>query len=138
MLQSEAGRYGIHAMELLINAMLNLGAEKRLLKAKIFGGSTILAAGEKTGRIVSVGEDNIAFIRAFLSNEKIPLVAENVGGEEGRVIHYSSAGFKVYVRKIRSADKSRQLATRDRNCWLHAIEQQEKQNWAAENVELWM
>jgi len=34
---SEAGRYGIHAMELLINDMMSKGANRRQLLAKIFG-----------------------------------------------------------------------------------------------------
>ena len=35
---TDAGRYGINAMELLINDMMKLGAVKARLKAKVFGG----------------------------------------------------------------------------------------------------
>ena len=41
-IQSEAGRYGIHAMELLINAMLKAGADRANLQAKAFGGGNVL------------------------------------------------------------------------------------------------
>lgn len=39
---TEAGRYGVNAMELLINKMLNTGAEKKHLRAKAFGGGSLL------------------------------------------------------------------------------------------------
>ena len=39
---SEAGRYGVQAMELLINSMLRKGAERKNLQAKVFGGATML------------------------------------------------------------------------------------------------
>ena len=42
---TEAGRYGIHAMELLINDMMKLGAQRARLQAKVFGGGAILDEG---------------------------------------------------------------------------------------------
>ena len=41
--ETDAGRYGIHAMELLINDMLKLGATRAGLRAKIFGGASMLS-----------------------------------------------------------------------------------------------
>jgi chemotaxis protein CheD len=137
MTETEAGRYGVNAMELLINAMLKLGAEKRLFKAKVFGGSTIIGNDSESDNFICVGAVNSKFIREFLAYEDIPLVAENLGGKEGRVIHFSYSDFAVYMRKIKSADRSRRIAMRDRNCWLHAISEQEKQDKEMSNVELW-
>ena len=136
MTQTEAGRYGIHSMELLINEMLKLGAEKRLLKAKAFGGGTIIDRDSETSNFKCVGEVNSRFIREFLAFERIPLIAENLGGKEGRVIHFSYGDFAVYMRKLRSADKTKSLVMRDRDCWRHAIEKQEKAD-VMNNVELW-
>ena len=138
MIEADAGRYGIHSMELLINEMLKLGAQKPFFKAKAFGGGTILKNDNgSVGNFFCVGEVNVKFIREFLDKEEIPLVAENLGGNEGRVIHFSSGDYAVYVRKIKSANRSRQLAMRDRDCWLHAIEEQEKVRSLYDNVELW-
>lgn len=39
---SDAGRYGISSMEVLINEMLKQGAVKSRLKAKAFGGASVL------------------------------------------------------------------------------------------------
>ena len=130
---SEAGRYGIHAMELLINDMMAKGARRHLLRAKIFGGATILFNDAKTSNYLCVGQVNCDFIREFLENERIPIDAEDLGGDLGRVIHFSNGDFTVHCRKIR-ADRSVQLATRDRACWQQAIEKQQQANLS---IDLW-
>jgi chemotaxis protein CheD len=97
---SEAGRYGIQAMELLINEMLKLGANRYLLRAKVFGGGNVLAATNKGDPFYAVGEVNSRFVREFLENEKIPLEASNLGGTSGRVIHFDGSDFSVYMKRI--------------------------------------
>ena len=121
---SEAGRYGIHAMELLINEMMRVGAERRRICAKVFGGATILRRTGSVGNFFCVGEVNCRFIREFLADERIPILAEELGGEKGRVIHFSNGDYAVYVRKVERGSSER-IAQRDRNCWLKAIEVQE-------------
>jgi len=136
--RTEAGRYGINAMELLINEMLNLGAKKQFIKAKAFGGSTLIGNGKSDTNILNVGAVNSKFIREFLTHEAIPLVAENLGGKEGRMIHFSFGDFVVYMRKIKSADKSKRIAIRDRKCWEHVIIEQQKHEDMIKNIELWI
>lgn len=131
---SEAGRYGIYAMELLINDMMRLGAKRKNLQAKAFGGATIFGQSQEVGNFYCVGDVNIRFIREFLARERIPLVAEAMGGELGRVIHFSNGDFAVYMRMIRR-DRSKILARRDRDCWLKSIERQEQTMPA---VDLWL
>jgi len=87
--------------------MLNLGAEKRHLKTKAFGGGTFFDRDSETSNFKCVGEVNSRFIREFLGFERIPLMAENLGGKEGRVIHFSYGDFAVYVRRIKDADKTK-------------------------------
>ncbi|WP_429885162.1 chemotaxis protein CheD [Geoalkalibacter halelectricus] len=110
LLFTESGRYGVHAMELLINAMLKLGAEKRNLRAKAFGGATIIASNATSP---GVGELNCRFIRTFLENEKIPLLAEDLGGIHGRVIYFLPEDYSVLVRRIRKSTEA-DIAKRDR------------------------
>lgn len=96
LLSTESGRYGIHAMELLINQMLKQGAQRINLKAKAFGGGDVL----KLGRGKSVGAVNCEFIKIFLSTECIPLVASSLGDNIGRNIFFLASDFSVYVKKI--------------------------------------
>jgi chemotaxis protein CheD len=121
---TESGRYGVHAMELLINEMMKLGAKRHNLRAKAFGGGTILQQSGTVGNFFCVGEVNCKFIKEFLDNERIPLVTSDLGGTKGRVVHFSNGDFAVYVRKI-DRTRSERLATRDRSCWQKAIEIQE-------------
>jgi len=121
---SEAGRYGIHAMELLINDMMAKGANRRQLRAKIFGGATLMYRETESSNFFCVGQVNCSFIREFLENEAIPIEAEDLGGDFGRVIHFSNGDFSVHRRKI-SAGRSSKIALRDRDCWQAAIERQQ-------------
>lgn len=91
---SDAGRYGIHAMELLINSMLKLGAKRQSLKAKCFGGADILEIQH-----TKIGRKNIAFVRDFLTIEKIPLIGSDMGANVGRLIHFFGEDYSVYVKR---------------------------------------
>ena len=129
---SEAGRYGIHAMELLINEMLKLGAKKKNLRAKAFGGGTIYLGPEKDN-FFCVGDVNTRFIREFLKNDGVPLVAEDLGGEKARIIHFLSDDYSVHVKKIEKTSAPG-LVQEERQFWLKAIEKQEK---AKAQPEVW-
>ncbi len=131
-LTSEAGRYGSYAMDLLINDMMAKGTNRRLLRAKIFGGATIINK-DGSGNFYCVGEINCKFIREYLRIENIPVDAEDLGGNYGRVIHFSNGDFAIYRRKI-GHSRSERLVSRDRECWQRAIERQEK---ALPPADLW-
>ncbi|RNC66693.1 MAG: chemotaxis protein CheD [Desulfuromonadales bacterium] len=131
---TEAGRYGIHSMELLINSLLRHGARRENLRAKAFGGASIITGAEDAGNFSCVGSVNCAFIRDFLKNEGIPLVASDLGGELGRVIYLDSRDFSVSVRKIRKT-RSEVIARRDRGVWQHDIRTHEAEDGS---VELWL
>ena len=130
---SEAGRYGIHAMELLINDMMEKGTNRRLLRAKIFGGASIMNPESERGNFVCVGQVNCRFIRDYLQSEGIPIEAEDLGGDFGRVIHFSNGDFAVHRREI-SSGRSKQLALRDRHCWQTSIDRQQN---APTQIDLW-
>lgn len=131
LITSESGRYGIHAMEMLINEMLKKGAMKRYLKAKAFGGGSIMKTDK--GNFSCVGEVNSRFIEEFLDNENIPLVASDLGGEQGRVIHFFSNDYTVYRKMIQPA-MSADLVVAEEKYWSKKIE---KQVAVTDNVELW-
>lgn len=99
---SESGRYGVYAMELLVNQMLKLGADKSRLEAKIFGGGNIFKGF--TG--VSVGERNVEFILDYLNAENIPLLAEDLLGIYPRKVYFSPRTGEVKVKKIKTMHNS--------------------------------
>ncbi|WP_419909615.1 chemotaxis protein CheD [Hoeflea sp.] len=78
----EATRYGVHLMELLINALLQKGARKNRLEAKIFGGAQTMS------RLSDVGRKNGVFAEKFLGDEGIRIVGSSLGGDLGRKVEF--------------------------------------------------
>jgi len=50
----------------------------------------VIGNRDKEGNFFCVGQVNCRFIREYLLTEGIPVVAEDLGGAFGRVIHFSS------------------------------------------------
>ncbi|WP_294235925.1 chemotaxis protein CheD [uncultured Sphingomonas sp.] len=78
-------RYGVYAMEVLINAMMALGAQRHSLKARLFGGA-MMRDGFR-----DIGAANAQFARRFLADERIALVGEDVGGISARRVEFRPA-----------------------------------------------
>jgi len=92
----ESARYGVYAMELLINDILKNGGRRGNLEVKITGGGRMLA------NMSDIGKRNIDFVRKFLVTEGLEIIAEEVGDIYPRKVQYSPATGKVRVKKLRS------------------------------------
>lgn len=91
---SLSNRYGAFAMESLINALLDRGASRTRIRVKLFGGGRILT------HLSDVGSRNIEFVRRFMETEKLPIAAEDLGGDQPRkILMYPSSG-RVRVKKL--------------------------------------
>ena len=95
-----ASRFGVHAMELLINELMHLGADRRRLAAKVFGGASVL---NLTRQKENVSERNVAFIRDFLRLEGIKVIEEKVGGTAAMDVEFDTDTGDARVRLIDSA-----------------------------------
>lgn len=122
---TEAGRYGVQSMEMLINAMIHLGADKRRIRAKAFGGGQVLETLSKNN-FNCVGGVNERFIREFLKTEGIPLESEDLGGELGRVIRFRTDTYTVYRRFVRKASTFL-VEKEERGYWKKTIEKRQKE-----------
>lgn len=91
-----AARCGVQAMELLINALMKLGVDRRRLVAKAFGGANVLPSL----RGPAIGESNAKFVRTFLDTERIPLLAERMGGEKPVLVNFYTDTGKAIVRTV--------------------------------------
>ena len=126
-LLSEAGRYGINSMELLINDMIKLGAKKKHMQAKVFGGANVMERACGDDSFFCVGDVNCRFIKGFLQAERIPITASDLGGSFGRVINFSYGDFSVFARKIKKT-KTIKLEKEDRVFWVKSIEENESKS----------
>lgn len=100
--QTDIGKYGIHAMELLFNAMLKKGCGKDRLVVKVFGGGTILPSRISDGK-PSIAQDNIKFALHFLETEGFHVSSCDVGGTHARkVIFFPDTG-RVLLKRLKGS-----------------------------------
>jgi len=97
MLHTEIGRYGMYAMDLLIGELIKLGADREKIKAKVFGGGSVLRFRKTDG---DIPQSNIQFIKKFLKLERIPLIIEDVGESWIRVILFFCDTGKVLLKRL--------------------------------------
>lgn len=98
-----SARYGVHAMEVLINSILSLGARKEDLEAKVFGGGAIIETSARD----HVGERNAAFVLDYLRSEKILVVASDLGGNKARRIFFQPRTGLVHVNRLPGLDSQK-------------------------------
>lgn len=94
--QDGSTRYGLFAMESLINEILKRGALKRNLKAKLFGGGQILE------NMSDIGQKNIRFAKTFLFSEGIPLESNDLGLVFPRKVNFFPTTGRVMVKRLQS------------------------------------
>ena len=93
---TRSARFGVYAMELLINDMLKLGAERRRLVAKVFGGGRLLRGFDS----LDVGGRNCEFVLEFLKVEGIPVLAQDLLDIYPRKVHFLPENGKVLCKKL--------------------------------------
>lgn len=79
---TNSARYGLFAMEFLINAILTRGAQRPRLVAKLAGGGNITRTNH------SIGTKNVAFARDYLAAEGIDVLSEHVLGDHPRRVAF--------------------------------------------------
>lgn len=89
--------FGIHAMEILINCIMRRGGDRRRLQAKVFGGGNVLALH---GPALQIGQQNATFVRQFLEDEGIPLIAHRLGGNCGVKLCFETATARALVKPL--------------------------------------
>ena len=90
-------KYGNIAIEKLIERMLLLGSSKANLRAKVFGGGEVIETNIANFRI---GERNIAIAKELLEAHRIPVVAQSVGGKNGRKLMFVTSTGEVFQKII--------------------------------------
>ncbi|WP_039934743.1 chemotaxis protein CheD [Leptospira inadai] len=110
-------RFGVHAMEILINEFVKRGIPRKNLSAKIIGGGQIMTMSPE----LSIGAKNIYFARSFLEGEEIPIIAEEVGGQFYRNLRFFSDTAEVFVRRERT-DFERKTIERQEQEYLRELE----------------
>ena len=86
-------------LELLINMMISIGANKKVITAKIAGGSQMFNFNSNSD-ILKVGQRNILATKKKLQELKVPIIGDDTGGNYGRTIELSAEDGSLLIRTI--------------------------------------
>ena len=75
-------RYGVQSMELLVNALLRMGARRERLEVKLFGGAHLFDG------LSDVGAQNAAFAERFLKDEGLTYLGGSLRGDRARRVQF--------------------------------------------------
>ena len=101
---SRPGKFADSAVEVLLKTMERRGASKRHLLAKLFGGANMFPAVQ-SDTLVHVGQRNLEAVREDLTQRRIPIVAEETGGQMGRTILFDTQDGRVHVRGAMGSER---------------------------------
>jgi chemotaxis protein CheD len=92
-----SARYGSHALPMLLERVLTLGARRETLLACVFGGASVLAG---TSNEPGLGSRNVAQAFEFLKSHDLAVLRQDVGGRKGRKLTFRTADGSTLVRKL--------------------------------------
>jgi chemotaxis protein CheD len=95
-----AGRYGVFAMEQLINELIKRGARKANLEAKVFGGGAVI----KSFTALNVGQHNADFVLDFLGTEGIRVISRDLLDVFARRVAFFPVSGRALCRKLPQVD----------------------------------
>ena len=94
-------RYGLFAMEQLINGLLRLGSRREDLQVKLTGG------GDMMSGVTSIGQQNIEFIEDYVAAEQLQVLAADFGGDQARKVAYFPQEGRMLVSRLDHRDDQR-------------------------------
>ena len=79
--------------------LLNKGASRAHMYAKIAGGARMFSF-DSENEMLNIGAQNVAAVRLFMQNHRIPIKGENVGDNYGRTIIFSPEDGLLHITAI--------------------------------------
>lgn len=98
--QENPAKFPQTALPRLLELMVELGAVRRRVTARLAGGASMFGSIAPAGSI-QMGERNVVACRQVLQELGIPLVGEAVGGDYGRTVRLDVDSGRMDVSSIR-------------------------------------
>lgn len=95
-----AGRYGVFAMEQLINELIKRGGRKANFEAKVFGGGAVM----RNFTTMNVGERNAQFVLDFLKTEGVRIASQDLLDVHPRRVAFFPNSGRALCKKLAQAD----------------------------------
>ncbi len=106
----KSAKYGITAINCLIEGMEKLGGVKENFEAKIFGGGHVMHTYRDS---VTIPSDNIKLARVMMEIEDIPIVQSDVGEKFTRKLLMEVISGKVFIKRTTREDVLSNVSKRD-------------------------
>lgn len=90
----DSARYGVYALECLVNQVLGGVGRRRNLEVKVFGGGRVIDGGGDIGR------SNIDLVHRFFAAENIAIHSEDLGETFARRIRYWPTSGRAQIQRI--------------------------------------
>lgn len=91
----QSPKFGNISIPKMIEQMIARGSSSKTMEAKIFGGASLNIGASET---MMIGEKNILVAKEILKEYRIPIIAEDVGGQTGRKIQFNLERGKVLMK----------------------------------------
>ncbi len=92
------GKFADTAIDVLVSEMESLGCHQMDLFSKIVGGANMFSSISQNP--IPIGLRNVSAVREKLQERGIPILAEQVGGGQGRTVIFDIASGRVEIRKL--------------------------------------
>jgi chemotaxis protein CheD len=106
----KSAKYGITAINSLIEKMKKIGGVKKNFEAKIFGGGHVMRTNDDS---VTIPSDNIKLARVMMEIEDIPIIQSDVGENFTRKLLMEVLSGKVFLKKTTREDVFSTVNMRD-------------------------
>jgi chemotaxis protein CheD len=98
------GKYADTAVPALLDEMVTFGASRERIIVAIAGGAQLFTF-ESQAPQMAIGARNAAGVIAALKQAQIPLLASDVGGNQGRTLRLSATSGNVTVKTIGQGER---------------------------------
>jgi chemotaxis protein CheD len=96
--QDKIGKYADTALPAMINEMVQKGALKPYMKAKLAGGASLFDFKDDH---LKIGDRNAEAVEQVLSSQNIQIVGKDVGGDRGRTIIFDPVTNELYIKMVK-------------------------------------
>ena len=100
---SNLAKFVDRGVPLLLGSLLELGARRTRLIAKLCGGAQMV--GSESNRALNIGRLNVLAVEAALEAAHLKLHAEATGGHSGRTVRFYLADGTVTVRTLQQGER---------------------------------
>lgn len=100
-----AAKFADTGIDVLLDRLLKLGANRRCITAKIAGGAQMFAFSTNND-MLRVGERNVEATKRKLAQLGIPLLAEDTGSTYGRTIEFYPENGSLLIKAVGKEPKA--------------------------------